>query len=121
MRHLRSHPTSSPTQNRRPPAHPPGPAYPCCLPALGGFVGWTPREGSAPESNGGRRHRASTIHGIACSAEDSHSGRVRTLGKRVGGNSSRVQIPHPPPNQSRKPYFGSRYCVVLSFRSRKDN
>ena len=30
--------------------------------------------------------------------EDSHSGRVRTLGKRVKGNLSRVQIPHPPPN-----------------------
>ncbi len=29
--------------------------------------------------------------------EDSHSGRVRTLGKRVKGNLSRVQIPHPPP------------------------
>ena len=28
--------------------------------------------------------------------EDSHSGRVRTLGKRVKGNLSRVQIPHPP-------------------------
>ncbi len=30
--------------------------------------------------------------------EDSHSGRVRTLGKRVKGNLSRVQIPHPPPD-----------------------
>ena len=29
--------------------------------------------------------------------EDSHSGRVRTLGKRVKGNLSRVQIPHSPP------------------------
>jgi len=28
--------------------------------------------------------------------EDSHSGLVRTLGKRVGGNPSRVRIPHPP-------------------------
>ena len=32
--------------------------------------------------------------------EDSHSGRVRTLGKRVKGNLSRVQIPHPPPDFS---------------------
>ena len=30
---------------------------------------------------------------IASSAEVSHSGLVRTLGKRVGGNPSRVQIP----------------------------
>jgi hypothetical protein len=30
--------------------------------------------------------------------EDSHSGRVRTLGKRVKGNLSGVQIPYPPPN-----------------------
>ena len=30
--------------------------------------------------------------------EDSHSGRVRTLGKRVKGNLSRVQIPRPPPD-----------------------
>ncbi len=28
--------------------------------------------------------------------EDSHSGRVRTLGKRVRGNPSRVQISYPP-------------------------
>ena len=32
--------------------------------------------------------------------EDSHSGRVRTLGKRVKGNLSRVQIPHPPLDKS---------------------
>ncbi|GAA4543579.1 hypothetical protein GCM10023175_20540 [Pseudonocardia xishanensis] len=25
------------------PAHPPEPADPCCLPALGEFTGWTPR------------------------------------------------------------------------------
>ena len=33
---------------------------------------------------------------VTSAAEDSHSGRVRTLGKRVRGNPSRVQIPHPP-------------------------
>src|SRR5699024_12005380 len=27
----------------RDPAHPPEPADPCCLPALGEFTGWTPR------------------------------------------------------------------------------
>src|SRR6202011_6128879 len=32
--------------------------------------------------------------------EDSPSGRGRTLGKRVRGNSSGVQIPHPPPRRS---------------------
>ena len=52
-------------EDRGPPAHPPGPAYPCCLPALGGFVGWTPREGSAPECNGGRRHRV-YLRGCTC-------------------------------------------------------
>jgi len=35
--------------------------------------------------------------GYAGSSEDSHSGLVRTLGKRVGGNLSRVRISHPPP------------------------
>src|SRR6201997_5343561 len=30
-------------------------------------------------------------------AEDSPSGLGRTLGKRVGGNASRVRISHPPP------------------------
>ena len=33
-------------QRQGPPAHPPEPAYPCCLPALGGFSGMTPHEGS---------------------------------------------------------------------------
>jgi hypothetical protein len=33
---------------------------------------------------------------ITSAAEDSPSGLGRTLGKRVGGNPSRVRIPHPP-------------------------
>ena len=33
---------------------------------------------------------------VSFSAEDSHSGLVRTLGKRVGFTPSRVRIPHPP-------------------------
>ncbi len=36
-----------------PPAHPPEPAYPCCLPALGRFAGWAPHGGSTAESTGG--------------------------------------------------------------------
>ena len=34
-------------QKKGPPAHPPEPTYPCCLPALGGFSEMTPHEGSA--------------------------------------------------------------------------
>ena len=32
-----------------PPVHPPEPAYPCCLPALGEFGGMTPHGGSATD------------------------------------------------------------------------
>ena len=34
-------------ERKGPPAHPPEPTYPCCLPALGEFSGVTPRGGSA--------------------------------------------------------------------------
>ncbi len=37
---------------QRPPAHPPEPACPCCLPALGGFNEMTPHEGSSPTVQG---------------------------------------------------------------------
>ena len=37
------------------------------------------------------------LAGLALPAEDSPSGLGRTIGNRVGGNPSRVQIPHPPP------------------------
>ena len=47
-----------------------------------------------------RRISASTPGPVTFAAEDSHSGLVRTLGKRVGGNASRVRIPHPPPLRS---------------------
>ena len=86
-----------------PPAHPPEPTYPCCLPALGGFSGMTPREGSALIVRAPRRRPTPGFPGrahppVSSSAEDSHSGLGRTLGKRVGGNPSRVRIPHPPPD-----------------------
>ena len=45
--------------------------------------------------------------------EDSHSGRVRTLGKRVKGNLSRVQIPHPPPDHLWITRF--RFLEILPF------
>src|SRR5450432_1834767 len=51
-----------PTASEGPPAHPPGPAYPCCLPALGGFVGWTPREGSGAECSSAGRRPAPVLH-----------------------------------------------------------
>ena len=44
--------------------------------------------------------------------EDSHSGRVRTLGKRVKGNLSRVQIPHPP-HRFDPPDLGPDYFLNL--------
>ena len=76
-----------------PPTHPLERAYPCCIPTLGEFSAVMPREGSGviivitplPLASRERSRQ-----------EDSHSGRVRTLGKRVKGNLSRVQIPHPP-------------------------
>src|SRR5262249_37736310 len=81
----------------RPLAHPPEPAYPCCLPALGGFTGCAPHEGlrqsSLPAPPPCRRH----LYPHPRTQEDSPSGLGRTLGKRVGGNPSRVRISHPPP------------------------
>ncbi len=76
-----------------PPTHPLERAYPCCIPTLGEFSAVMPREGSGviivitPLPLASREQSRQ---------EDSHSGRVRTLGKRVKGNLSRVQIPHPP-------------------------
>ena len=66
----------------------------------GGVHGMAPREGSAPSlraADAARLFSARRRARVPSPAEDSHSGRVRTLGKRVGGNPSRVQIPHPPP------------------------
>ncbi len=92
---------------RRPLAHPPEPAYPCCLPALGGFSGVTPHEGSAKKDSPSRASaepprpamgwRSTRARPVSLPAEDSPSGLGRTLGKRVGGNPSRVQISYPPP------------------------
>ena len=79
------------------PTHPLERAYPCCIPTLGEFSAVMPREGSGviivitplPLASRERSRQ-----------EDSHSGRVRTLGKRVKGNLSGVQIPYPPPEKS---------------------
>src|ERR687898_1308966 len=98
-------------------AHPVEPTCPCCLPALGEFSGVPPREGSRTQCTDGRhvspirgpgaltrptvrsvpRFRQRRAARIPSAAEDSPSGLWRTLGKRVGGNPSRVRIPHPPP------------------------
>ena len=88
-------------------------ACPCCLPALGGL-------GEVPPHGG----QANSRRPISCPApllltfatEDSHSGLVRTLGKRVGGNASRVRIPHPPLVGSGP--FPSLLGGVVSFSSR---
>ncbi len=45
--------------------------------------------------------------------EDSHSGRVRTLGKRVKGNLSRVQIPHPPQGVFQPPPLGGDNLIKV--------
>lgn len=80
----------------------------------------TPREGSLDSLATSSSARCSQIvvspdvnHGLATfrspvsySAEDSPSGRGRTLGKRVKGNLSGVQIPHPPPAQEGRAEIG---------------
>src|SRR5215471_8598463 len=43
---------------------------------------------------------------VSFPAEDSPSGLGRTLGKRVGGNPSRVRISHPPPRWPGKTPIG---------------
>ena len=65
--------------------------------------------------------RAAAGEPVSSAAEDSHSGRVRTLGKRVGGNPSRVQIPHPPLSlhrTSRAPHPRARHTSRSTRRGR---
>lgn len=76
-------------------AHPVEPTYPCCLPALGEFSRMTPHEGSATTVT--TAARTAERARVPSWAEDSPSGLGRTLGKRVGGNPSRVRISYPPP------------------------
>lgn len=73
----------------------------------------TPREGSvdslaacgsarsmlAPPMSAKKRGPLTPGSPVSSTTEDSPSGRGRTLGKRVKGNLSGVQIPHPPPAQ----------------------
>ena len=66
------------------PAHPPEPAYPCCLPALGEFREMTPHEGSPSVYADRRSPAVSDAQPVTSAAEDSPSGLWRTLGKRVG-------------------------------------
>ena len=51
-------------------------------------------QGSSPDQGPIRLSPPEPVFSLA---EDSHSGRVRTLGKRVGVKPSGVQIPYPPP------------------------
>src|SRR6266567_6981038 len=83
-------------ERERPLAHPPEPAYPCCIPALGEFGGVTPHEGSARQHSRESGWRSTPRRRVSLPTEDSPSGLGRTLGKRVGGNPSRVQISYPP-------------------------
>ena len=111
-----------------PPTHPPEPTYPCCLPALGEFSQIAPREGlphsSTRSARGPGTSSRALLNVLYClPAEDSPSGLGRTLGKRVGGNPSRVRISYPPPvphraRRRRAPPFavGPFVVVRLSFR-----
>ena len=56
-----------------------------------------PRRSRRPEPGGPRFRPAARVPVSSC-AEDSHSGLVRTLGKRVGLTPSGVRIPYPPPS-----------------------
>ena len=83
--------------------HPSEPAYPCCLPALGRFTRCTPHErlpNSLPAAGTTRaptHTHAPARMSVSWPTEDSPRGLGRTLGKRVGGNPSRVRISYPPP------------------------
>src|SRR5437667_12462851 len=93
--------TSYPAGVTGPPVHPSGPAYPCCLPALGRFTRYTPHEG-LPTSLPAAEIRRAPTHtysparmSVSWPTEDSPSGLGRTLGKRVGLTPSRVRISYP--------------------------
>src|SRR5699024_8362085 len=57
-----------------------------------------PRGGLAPILRSRSRLAAAGPVPVASYLEDSHSGLVRSLGKRVGLTPSGVRIPYPPPN-----------------------
>src|SRR5262245_13575442 len=89
-----------PRTTQAPPTHPPEPTYPCCLPALGEFSQIAPREGlpkQYPMPTAGNEFASTSLGHVMFRAEDSPRGLGRTLGKRVGGNPSRVRISYPPP------------------------
>ncbi len=104
---------------RTPPTHPPEPTYPCCLPALGEFSQIAPREGlrqdypirgrandpvPIKDPAAGNGFASTPQRLVLFAAEDSPRGLGRTLGKRVGGNPSRVRISYPPqsPEQAKR-------------------
>ena len=69
-----------------PPVHPLERTYPCCIPTLGEFGTITSHRRSEPilcvEAEATHRYPW-PVEARASALEDSHSGRVRTLGKRV--------------------------------------
>ena len=86
-RRTRSTTTPSSTRCRRakegPLAHPTEVTDPCCLPALGELGDVSPREGLSANYTELSRCVPSRERPVTSSAEDSHSGLVRSLGKRV--------------------------------------
>src|SRR3954447_11166951 len=84
-------PRECPARDEELPAHPAEPAYPCCLPALGGFSGIPPRGESGGHSTGPGPHGRTTPDAseetLDSPTEDSPSGLGRTIGNRVGLNT----------------------------------
>ena len=82
------------TGTKGPPAHPPEPAYPCCLPALGEFSGLTPHEGSLRSLSAPPPRRDSTTFSMRADGSPclqalrrvrSPAERGRFRGRRSGG------------------------------------
>ncbi len=97
---------------RPPPRNPPG---------LSRFHRTLPlpdRQCGVPHRARGTHHRpcqGTSPSGVECSTEDSPRGLGRTLGKRVGGNPSRVRISYPPQPPARA-YEGPGPITVRALR-----
>src|SRR5699024_9659830 len=88
---------------KRPPAYPEELTDPCCIPALGG-LSKVPSRGRLLTIIRSRSRLAEPGPvPVPSYPEDSHSGRVRSLGKRVGLTPSGVRIPYPPPDRHLSP------------------
>src|SRR5699024_6039208 len=87
-------------RSERPPAYPAVLTDPCCIPALGGWSEIPSRGGLRPILRSQSRLAHAGPVPVPSYVEDSHSGLVRSLGKRVGLTPSGVRIPYPPPRRN---------------------